>query len=54
MFTSLAATGDARGGGYPGGVIIVGGTVSGDDHRVVMIDPSRITMSPIEVPTPTE
>ena len=42
------------GGGYPGGVIIVGGTVSGDDHRVVMIDPSRITMSPIEVPTPTE
>lgn len=53
-FTTLAATGDARGGGYPGGVIIVGGTIRGDDHRVVMIDPSRVTMTPIEVPSATE
>ncbi|WP_018147136.1 hypothetical protein [Henriciella marina] len=54
IFSTLAATGDARGGGYPGGVIIVSGTIRGDDHRVVMIDPSRVTMTPIEVPSATE
>lgn len=53
-FTSLAATGDARGGGYPGGVIIVGGTIGADDHRAVLIDPSIVTMTPIPVPAATE
>ncbi|MEM5517429.1 hypothetical protein WNY37_10730 [Henriciella sp. AS95] len=48
--TSLAATGDARGGGYPGGVIVMGGTIGSDDHRAILIDPSRITLTPISIP----
>jgi hypothetical protein len=52
--SALAATGDARGGGYPGGVVVLAGTLGASDHRVVLIDPSRITMTPIEVPSPTE
>ena len=47
---AIAATGDARGGGYPGGVIVIGGSVGTDDHRAVLIDPSRVTMTAIEVP----
>lgn len=48
--TALAAVGDARGGGYPGGVIVLGGTVSSGNHRAVLVDPSRITLTPISVP----
>ena len=52
--TAMAATGDARGGGYPGGVVVIGGSLSADDHRAVLIDPSRVTMTPIEIPSATE
>lgn len=52
--TAMAATGDARGGGYPGGIIVLGGVVGGDENRAVLIDPSRVTMTPIEVPSATE
>ncbi|WP_143435258.1 hypothetical protein [Henriciella aquimarina] len=48
--TAVAATGDARGGGYPGGVIVLGGDIAPNDHRVVMVDPSKITLTPISVP----
>ena len=48
--TALAAAGDARGGGYPGGVIVLGGSVATGDNRAVMVDPSRITLTPISVP----
>ncbi|MEQ9317246.1 MAG: hypothetical protein RLN72_15445, partial [Henriciella sp.] len=48
--TALASVGDARGGGYPGGVIVLGGTVSAGNHRAVLVDPSRITLTPISVP----
>lgn len=48
--TAVAATGDARGGGYPGGLIVLGGDVAPDDHRVVLVDPSKITLTPINVP----
>ena len=44
---TIAATGDARAGGYPGGLIVVGGDIKPGDHRVVMIDPSKITLTPL-------
>ena len=48
--TAITATGDARGGGYPGGIIVIAGEVSNGDHRAVLIDPSKITMTPIVIP----
>lgn len=50
MFTSLAATGDPRGGGYPDGLIILGGTIGNSDHRAILVDPKRITASSIPIP----
>ncbi|WP_300392068.1 hypothetical protein [Henriciella sp.] len=44
---AIAATGDARGGGYPGGLIVLGGDIERGDHRVVMVDPSKITLTPL-------
>ncbi|WP_300378719.1 hypothetical protein [Henriciella sp.] len=47
---AIAATGDARGGGYPGGLIVLGGDIEPGDHRVVMVDPSKITLTPLTAP----
>ena len=44
---AIAATGDARGGGYPGGLIVLGGDIEPGDHRVVMVDPSKVTLTPL-------
>ncbi|MEM9841999.1 MAG: hypothetical protein AAF767_05090, partial [Pseudomonadota bacterium] len=42
----MAGTGDARGGGYPGGVIVIAGEASTGAHTVTYIDPSRVTLEP--------
>ncbi len=42
----MAGTGDARGGGYPGGVIVIAGTASTGAHTVTYIDPSKVTLEP--------
>ncbi|MEO0451440.1 MAG: hypothetical protein AAFZ74_14100 [Pseudomonadota bacterium] len=44
--TDMAGTGDARGGGYPGGVIVLAGTASTGAHTVTYIDPSKVTLEP--------
>ena len=44
--TDMAGTGDARGGGYPGGVIVISGQASTDAHTVTYIDPSKVTLEP--------
>ncbi|RIJ15496.1 hypothetical protein D1227_18540 [Henriciella mobilis] len=44
---AIAATGDARSGGYPGGLIVLGGDIEPGDHRVVMVDPSKVTLTPL-------
>jgi len=49
----MAATGDARNGGYPGGVIVVGGETANGAHMVTFIDPSQVTMEPFGY-SPTE
>jgi len=49
----MAATGDARGGGYPGGVIVIGGENASGAHMVTFIDPSRVTLEPFGY-APTE
>ncbi|WOR16019.1 hypothetical protein RYZ27_04990 [Hyphomonas sp. FCG-A18] len=47
---SFAGTGDARGGGYPGGLIVLGGAISTSEHRAVLVDPSELTLAPLGVP----
>lgn len=42
----MAGTGDARNGGYPGGVIVVGGQSANGAHMVTFIDPSKVTLEP--------
>ena len=42
----MVGTGDARGGGYPGGVIVIAGQSSTGAHTVTYIDPSRVTLEP--------
>ncbi|MCR9270468.1 MAG: hypothetical protein NXH72_10810 [Hyphomonadaceae bacterium] len=42
----MAGTGDARGGGYPGGVIVIAGLASTGAETVTYIDPSRVTLEP--------
>ena len=42
----MAGTGDARGGGYPGGLLVVGGETPRGDHSVTFIDPSEVTLQP--------
>ena len=44
--TDMAGTGDARGGGYPGGVIVISGQASTGAHTVTYIDPSKVTLEP--------
>lgn len=44
--SDMAGTGDARGGGYPGGVIVVGGENETGAHTVTYIDPSKVTLQP--------
>ena len=48
--TAMTGTGDARGGGYTGGLVVVAGEIESGDHRAVLIDPSAITLLPLEVP----
>lgn len=43
--TSIVAVGQPLGGGYPGGVIILSGEISPDDHQAVFIDASVLTVS---------
>ncbi len=42
---ALASTGDARTGGYPGGLVVMVGEVQPGDSRAVLIDPSPLTLS---------
>ncbi len=42
----IAGTGDARGGGYSAGVVVIAGESSGDKHAVTYIDPSIVTLKP--------
>lgn len=49
----FAGTGDARGGGYPGGLIVMAGAVSTSEHRAVLVDPSELTLAPLGVPVVT-
>ena len=42
----MAGTGDARGGGYPGGVIVIAGQSESGAHTVAYIDPSKVTLQP--------
>ncbi|MEM1086316.1 MAG: hypothetical protein AAGH90_01190 [Pseudomonadota bacterium] len=46
----FAGTGDARAGGYPGGLIVLGGAISTTEHRAVLVDPSALTLSEFELP----
>ncbi|MEM7640845.1 MAG: hypothetical protein AAF269_17460 [Pseudomonadota bacterium] len=43
---AMAGTGDARSGGYPGGVLVVGGETRDGVHTVTYIDPSKVTLTP--------
>lgn len=43
---AMAGTGDARGGGYPGGVLVIGGETRDGVHTVTYIDPSTVTLTP--------
>ncbi|MEL6828402.1 MAG: hypothetical protein AAFN91_19325 [Pseudomonadota bacterium] len=43
---AMAGTGDARGGGYPGGVLVVAGETRDGVHTVTYIDPSKVTLTP--------
>lgn len=42
----MAGTGDARGGGYPGGVLVIAGQSNSGVHTVTYIDPSKVTLQP--------
>lgn len=43
----MAGTGDARSGGYPGGVLVTAGETRDGVHTVTYIDPSKVTMDPL-------
>ncbi len=49
----MAGTGDARGGGYSGGVVILGGQTPNGDHSVTYVDPSQITLEPFGYQAPS-
>ena len=51
--TDMAGTGDARGGGYPGGVLVVSGQASTGAHTVTYIDPSKVTLEPFGYSAPS-
>ena len=42
----MAGTGDARGGGYSAGVVVIAGESEGGKHAVTYIDPSVVTLKP--------
>ncbi|GAB5457185.1 MAG: hypothetical protein Hens3KO_02150 [Henriciella sp.] len=44
----MAGTGDARSGGYPGGILVIAGEDKNGDHRIVYIDPSDLTLGAFE------
>jgi len=48
----MAGTGDARGGGYPGGVIVTAGETIDGVHTVTYIDPSKVTLQPFGYSVP--
>lgn len=48
----MAGTGDARGGGYPGGVIVTAGETANGVHTVTYIDPSKVTLQPFGYSVP--
>jgi len=52
--TGMAGTGDTRGGGYPGGVVVVTGENADGEHRLIFIDPSKLTINPFALPAPTQ
>jgi len=41
----ISGTGDARTGGYPGGLMVLIGEIEADTYRAVLVDPSPITLS---------
>ncbi len=53
---AMAGTGDTRGGGYPGGVLVVAGEGEDGDTRVVFIDPSKLTLATFgyQIPDPRQ
>ncbi|MAV49573.1 MAG: hypothetical protein CME93_01290 [Hyphomonadaceae bacterium] len=40
----ISGTGDARTGGYPGGLIVLIGEIEPDTYRAVLVDPSPVTL----------
>lgn len=40
----MAGTGDARAGGYPGGLFVIAGEDNNREHRIIYVDPSDITL----------
>ena len=44
----MAGTGDTRGGGYPGGILVFAGEDEAGGHRLVFVDPSEITLTAFE------
>lgn len=48
----MAGSGDARGGGYPGGVIVTAGETINGVHTVTYIDPSKVTLQPFGYSVP--
>ena len=42
---AMAAMGTMMAGGYPGGLIVLAGEVAPDDHQIVFVDPSPITLA---------
>jgi hypothetical protein len=51
--TDMAGTGDARGGGYPGGVLVISGQANTGAHTVTYIDPSKVTLEPFGYSAPS-
>lgn len=46
--TAITALGTLPAGGYPGGVVVVAGENKAGEHQVVFIDPSVITLEPVQ------
>ncbi len=44
----MAGTSDTRGGGYPGGILVIAGRDENNEDRLVFIDPSALTLTPFE------
>lgn len=50
--TAISAHGTLPAGGFPGGVVVVAGETAGGESQVVFIDPSSITLAPVQEPAP--